>query len=252
MFRKTIVYHISTLLIILLLSTSSLAMTDWQKLSPGIEYIDLGSTILSPWSHIHTFKIDLEKHDLDLILASSFAKPYASAYQFAKKSKAIIAINGGFFDKSNIPLGLRIGNYHQFSSLKRISWWGVFYIKNQKPRIVSVNNYKGEDNVDFAVQAGPRLLINGEIPRLKVGIAERSAIGISPDGKVIIIVTENSPMTTTALAKLMKSWPINCKNALNLDGGSSSQIFAHINKFKLNVHGLSNVSDAIIVKSNKS
>ena len=248
MFRKTIVYHISTLLLILLLSTSSYAMTDWQELTPGIEYIDLGTSILSPWSHIHTFKIDLEKHDLGLILASSFAKPYASAYQFARKSHAIIAINGGFFDKNSNPLGLRISNYHQFSPLKRISWWGIFYIKNQKAHLASLNSYKGNNNVNFAVQTGPRLLINGQIPQLKAGIAERSAIGIAPDGKIIILVTENSPMTTTALAKLMKSWPINCKNALNLDGGSSSQIYAHINKFKLNVHGLSNVSDAIIVK----
>jgi exopolysaccharide biosynthesis protein len=55
-------------------------------------------------------------------------------------------------------------------------------------------------------------------------------------------------MTTKTLAKMMRSPPLSCTDAINLDGGSSSQLFAHINSFHLNVHGFSNVSDAIIVK----
>ena len=73
-------------------------------------------------------------------------------------------------------------------------------------------------------------------------------MGISPDGRVIILVTENAPMTTTALAELFRSPPLNCKEALNLDGGSSSQLYADIGSLQLNVHGFSNVSDAIVVK----
>ncbi len=54
-------------------------------------------------------------------------------------------------------------------------------------------------------------------------------------------------MSTTELAQLMKAEPLNCDNALNLDGGSSSQLHAHLNSFQLDVHGFSNVSDAVIV-----
>ena len=53
-----------------------------------------------------------------------------------------------------------------------------------------------------------------------------------------------SAMTTRELAKMLKAPPLSCIDAINLDGGSSSQLFAHINSFRLNVHGFSNISDA--------
>lgn len=224
---------------------------DWQEIAPGMEYVDLGSNLLTPWSHIHAFRIDLNHNQLNLVMAKSLSQQHASVEEFANHSKALLAINGGFFDREYHSLGLRISNQKQYSPLKRISWWGIFYTKNQKPHLSSINKYNSAQQVDFAVQSGPRLLVNGRIPSLKIGHAERSALGIAPDGRVIIIVTENTPMTTTALAEMMQSPPLNCKDALNLDGGNSSQLIAQTDSFKINVHGFSNVSDAIIVKPRK-
>lgn len=270
MFRQTIVHHLNrttefftnnfrnglsrrpilaSVLMLFFLFSSSVASADkWRKLAPGIEYIDLGGNLLAPWSHVHVFRVDLKINQLDMIMANFLSLPHASIDEFAHFSKALVTINGGFFDHKHHPLGLRIGNQQQYNPLKRISWWGVFYIKNQKAHISGLPQYKDKESIDFAVQSGPRLLVNGSIPTLKIGRAERSALGIAPDGRVIILVTENSPMTTTALAELMQFPPLNCKNALNLDGGNSSQLHAHIASFELDVHGLSNVSDAIIVK----
>jgi uncharacterized protein YigE (DUF2233 family) len=246
--RQTIVYRIMALLLFLLFSTTAAIANNWRELTPGIEYIDLGANLLTPWSHVHVFRIDLKKNQLDLVMANFLSQPHASADEFAHFSKALLTINGGFFDHDHHPLGLRISNQQQYNPLKRISWWGVFFIKNKKARISGPHQFTDNQPVDFAVQSGPRLLINGHIPALKPGRAERSALGISPDGRVIILVTDNTPMTTTALAELMKFPPLNCKNALNLDGGSSSQLHANIDSFQLNVHGFSNVSDAIVVK----
>ena len=232
-----------------LLSSSSAIAKDWQKLATGIDYIDLGTSLLTPWSHVHVFRVDLQKNKLDLVMANFFSQQHASVDEFAHFSKALLTINGGFFDQNYHPLGLRISNQQQHSPLKRISWWGIFYIKDQKPYLSSLQHYNTAQPVDFAVQSGPRLLINGRIPSLKAGRAERSALGIAPDGRVIILVTDNAPMTTTSLAELMRFPPLNCKEALNLDGGSSSQLYAHINSFRINVHGFANVTDAIIVKS---
>lgn len=234
-------------LVLMLLTTQTFA-NQWRELAPGIEYRDLNANLLIPWSHIHTFRIDLKKNKLDLITASDLSLHNASIDAFAHHSNALIAINGGFFDHNFHPLGLRISSQRKHSPLKRISWWGVFSIKNQKPHISSVRQYSGDYDIDFAVQSGPRLLVNGKIPPLKTGYAERTALGITPDGQVIILVTNNSPMTTTALAQLLKSSPLNCVDALNLDGGSSSQLSAHMGLFQINVHGFSNVSDAIVVK----
>jgi len=185
---------------------------------------------------------------LALVTAKTLALKNASTDQFAEQSNALLSINGGFFDREFNPLGLRINNKKLENPIKKISWWGIFYVKNNAPFITDVTHFKHDDDIDFAVQSGPRLLIKGKIPSLKQGIADRSALGITADGKVIILVSTNSARSTRELAILLKAPPLFCTDAINLDGGSSSQLYAHINSFKLNVHGFSNVSDAIIVK----
>ncbi|MDF1683311.1 MAG: phosphodiester glycosidase family protein [Legionellaceae bacterium] len=224
----------------------------WKNVAPGIEYIDMADRNLVPWSHIHVFKINLEQQALDIVTAQDLSKENASAKDFATHSKAVIAINGGFFDTQYKPLGLRIGHKHRYSKLKSISWWGVFYIANNKPHLSSYTYYKSHrKHIDFAIQSGPRLLIDGQAPKLKPGVAERTALGITEDNKIILLVTERSPMTTTTLSELMKRAPLLCEQALNLDGGSSSQIYARLGLLNIHTHGLSNVSDAVVVKARK-
>lgn len=220
----------------------------WQEVAPGIEYLDIHEHLLTPWSHVHVFRIDLKTNQLDLIMANRLSQRHASADEFAHHSKALITINGGFFDQNFRPLGLRIGHLHQHNPFKQISWWGVFFIKDQTPSITRGFQFNRHQHLEFAIQSGPRLLIDGRIPALKPGIAERSALGITSKNRVILLVTENAPLSTTSLAALMQTPPINCQNALNLDGGSSSQLHAQLNKFQLQVHGFTNVSDAIVVK----
>lgn len=235
---------------LLFLWTNVAVAQTWQNLAPGIEYLDLADRNLVPWSHIHVFRIDLKKQILDVVTAKELSKKNASAEAFAEYSKAVIAINGGFFDTEYKPLGLRIGHHHQYSPLKSISWWGVFYIKNNTPYLSNYTYYKAHrNNIDFAIQSGPRLLIDGKSPKLKAGIAERTALGITEDDHVILLVTERSAMTTKTLAGLMKSAPLSCDQALNLDGGSSTQLYAQVGMLHINTHGLSNVSDAVVVKA---
>ncbi|GGI79520.1 phosphodiester glycosidase family protein [Legionella impletisoli] len=234
---------------ILLLFWSTVALAEeWREVAPGIEYWDLGESLLNPWAHIHVFRIDPKQNELDIVLASELSYQHASVDEFAEFSHALITLNGGFFDRKFHPLGLRIGGHKEQNPLKRISWWGIFYIKDGKPNIVTHRQFPSVKSADFALQSGPRLIIDGKIPSLKPGVAERSALGITADDKVIVLVTDNTPMTTTMLAEVMKSDPLNCIDALNLDGGSSSQLKASMNSFAVDVHGFSRVSDAIVVK----
>lgn len=227
---------------------TAFAGTEWRELSPGLEYQDLSASLLTPWSHIHAFRISLQDNQLSLISASDMDRPHASVDDFSRFSKALLAINGGFFDNQYKPLGLRVNNHKQKSAIKQISWWGVFYTRNKKAYITPANQFNFNRSINFAIQSGPRLLVNNRIPPLKAGRAERSALGITHDGRIIILVTDNMPLSTTELAQLMKAKPLDCENALNLDGGSSSQLKAKINAFQIDVHGFSNVSDAVLVK----
>ncbi len=246
MLRQTSKLLITVFITLLLINGYA---SQWRELAPGIEYQDLDASFLTPWSHIHAFRINLKNNQLSLTRASDLADLSASAADYAKFSKALLAINGGFFDHNFKPLGLRISNKKQYIPLKKISWWGIFYIQHQKPYLTTTSRFESNNQIDFAIQSGPRLLIDNHIPRLKPGRAERSALGITSDNHIIMIVTENFPLSTTELASLMKAAPLNCRHALNLDGGSSSQLYAQINAFQLDVHGFSKVSDAIIVKA---
>lgn len=244
---RTTKYHFCMLMLLSTLTFQTCANT-WTKLAPGIEYQDLNTSVLSHWSHIHVFRIDLNHNKLHSIMANMFAHNQAFAHEFANHSNALIAINGGFFDQQHHSLGLRISNHRQYNPLKQISWWGVFYIKDNVPYISKLSLFSPDKQINFAVQSGPRLLINGDIPALKPGYAERTALGITANHQVIILVTENNPVTTTWLAENLKAPPLNCVNALNLDGGSSSQLYAKIGSFKINAPNFVGVSDAIVVK----
>ncbi|OGV33664.1 MAG: hypothetical protein A3E88_06680 [Legionellales bacterium RIFCSPHIGHO2_12_FULL_35_11] len=242
------IFHIIIFSLLCFLSTVTYA-NKWTKIAPGIEYIDINDHSIINISHIHVFKINLKYNQLQLAIGKELFNRPAFIDEFAEIKKSLIAINGGFFDKSYQPLGLRISGYKLFNQIKGISWWGIFYINNNKASITNIENYFPKKGISFAIQSGPRLIIDGKIPSLKPGLAERTALGITKTGKIIIVVTNNNPLTTTALANIMKSYPLNCKNALNLDGGGSTQLYAKINNLKINVTGFSEVSDAIVVNS---
>lgn len=225
------------------------AHTVWRELAQGIDYLDLSPNTLIPWSHIHVFRINLNHYQLDIVTAKELSQDHASVEEMAHYAKAPIAINGGFFDIDFRPLGLRVGHHRQLSPPKPISWWKILYIIHNKPYLVGMNQYRAETRaIDFAIQSGPRLISHGKIPRLKAGIAERTAIGITDHAQIILLVTENNPMTTVALAALMQAAPLACQEALNLDGGSSTQIYTDIGDLRLNSRSPFGVSDAVIVK----
>ncbi len=245
-FKLHLIWHIVSFVVFF--SFSATAMSAWKNIAPGVEYQDLAHSFLTPWSHIHVFKIDLHQNELELINAKKLKRTQATVAQFAEAGKAHLAVNGGFFDRNFKPLGLRISNHVLSNELKQISWWGVFQIRNHHASIVKYPQFHDDTSIQFAIQSGPRLLIRGKIPPLKPGHADRTALGITKTGHVILLVTDRAPLTTSGLANLMRKAPLSCEDALNLDGGSSSQLFAHFKNFEIEARGFSEVSDAILLK----
>lgn len=249
--RKKFLKFLMFTILLAALANFAVATNGWRVLAPGIEYQKLSGNFLTPWSHLHAFRINLKDNQLTLVAAKDLAQAHASIDEYAQHTKALLAINGGFFDDNYKPLGLRINEQQLKNPIKNISWWGIFYIKNQRAHISNIKQFTVDNQIDFAIQSGPRLLINNQIPPLKPGRAERSALGITQDGHIIMVITDNLPLSTTELAKLMQAPPLNCEHALNLDGGGSSQLSAHLESFQLKIHGFSNVSDAVIVMPRK-
>lgn len=217
--------------------------TQWHPLAPGLDYMELD---LNPGT-LHAFKIDLRQNRLELI---SPQQPL-SVKEMAASSHALVTTNAGFFTPDGKPLGLRISEGKVLSPLKPISWWGIFYLQNNLPAIRSFNNFVLTDDIHFAVQAGPRLLVDKSIPHLKDGMDNRTAIGYNAKNQVILVVTENAQLSTPDLAKVLakpeKQGGLGCLYALNLDGGSSSQVYAEVGNFTLDVPSYRAVADGLAV-----
>lgn len=227
-------------------------ITVWKPLAKGLEYTVITPMSRQPQHRIHAFRIDLKYYQLELEMAHIYQDRALFADNIHTEKKAVLAINGGFFSKKLAPLGLRINHGEALSPIKRTRWWAILMIKNHHANIFSRSAYRYSKNIDFAIQSGPRLIINGHIPQLRPGKDQRSAIGITKDGFVILAITDDLLLTTTQMAHFLQA-PLSqgglaCYNALNLDGGNSSQFFAKIGNFSLYVRSFRPVSDLIVVK----
>lgn len=244
------IISLSLILVIALVASGSATAADkWTPLADGIGYKKVvfddplpEKTI--PPSKVHLFKIDPTKFRFEIITAANLGYKNIDAMTMAKKSRALLVINGGFFTPEYAPLGLLMNNGNVLNKMKWTSWWHIFQIKKQVPKVLPKQEFLPEADVEMAIEAGPRLLIDGRVPeKLKPSIAQRTSIGVTDDSMIMIAVTDNYPTTLEKMAAVMKQ--AGCTEALNLDGGSSTQIYAKIRGFELNVPGFNVVSNGI-------
>ena len=90
--------------------------------------------------------------------------------------------------------------------------------------LVHTRSYRPRRNTEFAIQAGPRLVVKGKALKLKAQYARRTALGIERGGRHVLLVVVQEAIKTETLAALMLK--LGCHQALNLDGGSSTQLWS--------------------------
>nr|WP_322625593.1 phosphodiester glycosidase family protein [uncultured Flavobacterium sp.] len=141
--------------------------------------------------------------------------------------RLLFAMNGGMFMEDCSPVGLFIQNGKTLQKLNTRSAGGNFYMKpngvffitNQGKEGISTTEDFKPDNVKYATQSGPMLVINGQLhPDFKEGSANvniRNGVGILPDGKVLFVISKTE-VNFYDFAQFFKNK--GCKNALYLDG----------------------------------
>ena len=190
------------------------ASASWRTLKDGLQYQELEDR------GAHVFRLDLEKVRLDIGLPEGLA---ATAKRIAKGTEALVSVNGGFFDERLRSLGLLISGGKRINPLRRADW-GVLSIKNHRARVVHTRDYKDELGTEFAIQVGPRLVVNGKPTKLRPQFGRRTALGIEAGGRHVLLVVSQRVMKTDAMAELMVE--LGSESALNLDGGSSTQLWS--------------------------
>ena len=150
-----------------------------------------------------------------------------------RKGKTLkFAMNGGMYLEDASPQGLYIENGKAIKKLntKKSTYGnfymepnGVFYIsKDNVPSIVTTPKYANKDNIKYATQSGPMLIINGKIhPKFTKGSKHlhiRNGVGILPNGDLLFAMSKASINFYDFASYFAKQ---GCKNALYLDGAIS-------------------------------
>jgi len=143
---------------------------------------------------------------------------------------AIAGINGGYFHQDFTPLGLVISDgrtIHGFEKAKLLS--GILAVRNSRAELLRAENFKPSADMREALQAGPWLVAGGQpVAGLNAERLARRTV-VANDGKSRWAILTISSVTLEGAARLLAEepvagWPI--RNALNLDGGSSTSLVA--------------------------
>jgi len=170
-----------------------------------------------------------------------------SAPEWRQHEAALMAVNGGFFDASGRSLGLRVSHGRRVSRTHSTKW-GVFLVRDGTAHIIPSTDFKMQDGIRDAVQCGPRLVVDGHITDLKPQWARRTGIGIQRTGRVIVAVADGQLSFQEWAALWASRDGLNCPNALNLDGGSSTQLSLKTRTTSLEIPAGRLVPDAVVVR----
>ncbi len=106
---------------------------------------------------------------------------------------------------------------------------GVFWIEGGRAGVTETARFlKSNLHPVYATQSGPMLLIAGRVnPHIhESGTSAKFRNGVCVvDGRVAHFAISNEPVTFHQFADLFRS-QLNCRDALFLDGGSASALFA--------------------------
>jgi len=191
----------------------------------------------------HQLEIDLLSAELRVLDSRDHDLAAMTAKEFAEKTGAAAVLNGPFFDIDGSPMGLLVVDGKERQKLRRADW-GVFYVDGAGAHIVHTRDFGGGSGTRQAFQVGPRLVVDGEVLGLKPQSARRTAVCTKSSGKVVALVSAAS-VPAADLARYLAAQ--GCVNALNLDGGPSSQLFVNSGDLQVDVPGGTGVPIALAV-----
>ncbi|OGL44020.1 MAG: hypothetical protein A2W05_07385 [Candidatus Schekmanbacteria bacterium RBG_16_38_10] len=235
----------------------SLHRPNWYGI--GLRKEDLEKGILEKIQKINikVLRIDQQKTDLRLLYCNDYGENTgADIKDLVKKSGAIGAVTGGYFDyekdrKNLKPVGILTVDGREISKwLAGVN--GVFLVKKDgTAEIIYKGNYKKSHDVLQAVQAGPVLVKDGEIKIDKPSVFNefkllpRTAIGLTKEKKILMLACETgfNGLSLYELAEVMKG--LGSNDSMNCDGGPSAQMFLKDKNTEVYVKGAGRIINAI-------
>lgn len=181
-----------------------------------------------------TFEANSKDHTIQLFYKDGAGERYGSLGKLQSSLREdsmelVFAMNAGMYMEDRQPLGLYIESGKEIRPLnQRNSSSGNFYLmpngvfaidKQGKMSVCQTEDFHLLQDIAFATQSGPMLLINGELhPAFNKGSSNlniRNGVGILPNGNLLCVMSKQ-PGNFYDFASLFASK--GCQNALYLDG----------------------------------
>ncbi|MEM7244342.1 MAG: phosphodiester glycosidase family protein [Acidobacteriota bacterium] len=203
-----------------LVATPQEEASGWRRVAPGLE---LREQVLDG-SPTWLLRVDPKQRRL----GAEVREPGFLVGEWVDREGVLASLNANYFDAAGAPLGWAVVDGHERLKPNRRGW-GLFHVDDAGRAGISRAASPPGGSITTAVQAGPLLVEAGTAnSRLRPARARRSFVGIDARGRVVLGCSTRS-IDLPTLARLLAATPdgggLGLRDALNLDGGSSSQLY---------------------------
>ena len=199
---------------------------------------------------ILAYEVNSKTENLQFFLKNEAGEIYGNAQNLktqldGKGQKLIFAMNGGMYQKDQLPQGLYVENGRIITPVDRkkegygnfyLQPNGIFYLTKSDEAIICVtDSLKATRSIQYATQSGPMLVIDGKLhEKLTKGSKNlniRNGVGVLPNGNLLFAMSKEK-INFYDFATFFKD--NGCKNALYLDGFVSKTYLPSKNYEQLN------------------
>lgn len=208
--------------------------TPWFPVGRGVERRIVTATRAGSYPiELYGLRLDPSMVIIEVVVLSASEIGANPIGVLAEKTGALVMMNGSFFNEELGILGLCISSGREVSPLvKAGDHRGVFFRRGEVAGLVERERFSPA-GVESAIQSGPWLVKDGAAQDDfgdKDRVTRRSSVAVDGAGHVVFVVTDTvvSGITLKHLAQVL-AMPVDrggfgAVNALNLDGGTSSQL----------------------------
>lgn len=216
----------------------------FSHVAPGIEagaFQERGAPAFSG----HAFLVDLAQVDVAVVQTGERRR----VSELSARWPQHLAVNASFFDKDDRAMG-RVVDAGRVLSAERQRQWGALVVERGQARLLPGDALPADaPGGELVLQGVPRLVVDGAVQKLKAATAERTAV--CAEGSTLVLVVTTAPADATDFARFLArprdQGGLGCRNALNLDGGPSTQVNARLGGLKLAIDGGWGVPNALVV-----
>lgn len=190
----------------------------------GVDLSDSGRT-----ARLTAILFSVKTHELRVIDSSA---PGSTKLESSLRGAGLVAgVNGGYFHENYRPVGLMIADGREIQPFERAKLLaGVLAVRGSRLEIVRSSKFSQSADLHQAIQCGPMLVENGH-PTAGLNDtrnARRTIVATDGRGQWALIYLTSVTLADSAriltTEGLLGGWDV--ATALNLDGGSSSGLWA--------------------------